>query len=112
MLFAIKIPYLYCQYMYCRDIYCIFIQYSMKIRKPTKPKNTDPTQSKSIAILAKNIKYYRHKQVISQEYLAELCELHRNYIGQVERREVNISVMNLEAIAKALNVNIIDLLQK
>jgi transcriptional regulator with XRE-family HTH domain len=84
----------------------------MKIRKPTKPKNTDPTQSKIIAILAKNIKYFRHKQLISQEDLAELAELHRNYIGQVERSEVNISVMNLEAIAQALNVNIIDLLQK
>ncbi|MBX9890639.1 MAG: helix-turn-helix domain-containing protein [Amoebophilaceae bacterium] len=84
----------------------------MKIRKPTPPKNTDPTQSKIISILAKNIKYYRNKQLISQEYLAELCELHRNYIGQVERAECNISIMNLEAIARALKVNLIDLLQK
>ncbi len=106
------IQHIYCQYMYCRYIYCIFIQSSMKIKTPTKPKNTDPTKSKTIALLAKNIKYYRHEQLISQEYLAELAELHRNYIGQVERSEVNISVMNLEAIAQALNVNIIDLLQK
>ena len=98
--------------MYCRYIYGIFIQCCMKIRKPTTPKNTDPTQSKIIAILAKNIKYYRNKQLISQEYLAELCELHRNYIGQVERGECNISIMNLEAIARALKVNLIDLLQK
>ncbi|MDQ5948424.1 MAG: hypothetical protein QG651_918 [Pseudomonadota bacterium] len=106
------IQHIYCQYMYCRYIYGIFIQSSMKIKTPTKPKNTDPTKSKTIALLAKNIKYYRHEQLISQEYLAELAELHRNYIGQVERSEVNISVMNLEAIAQALNVNIIDLLQK
>lgn len=84
----------------------------MKIRKPTTPKNTDPTQSKSIAILAKNIKHYRQIQLISQEYLAELSELHRNYIGQVERSEVNISIMNLESIARALKVNIVDLLEK
>jgi transcriptional regulator with XRE-family HTH domain len=84
----------------------------MKIRKQTKPKNTDPTQSKAISILAKNIKHYRNIKLISQEDLAELSELHRNYIGQVERQEVNISIINLEAIAKALGVNIIDLLQK
>ncbi|MBY0244094.1 MAG: helix-turn-helix domain-containing protein [Sphingobacteriaceae bacterium] len=84
----------------------------MKIKTKIKIKSTDPTKSKTIAILAKNIKYFRHKQLISQEYLAELCELHRNYIGQVERGECNISIMNLEAIARALKVNLIDLLQK
>lgn len=83
----------------------------MKTSKFKRPKNTDPAKSKLIAVLAKNIKYYRRKQLISQEYLAELCELHRNYLGQVERKEVNISLLNLEAIAKALNVSIIDLLQ-
>lgn len=94
------------------DIYIVFLyNIAMKTSNSKKPKNTDPKKSKSISILAKNIKYYRRKQLISQEYLAELCELHRNYLGQVERREVNISLMNLEAIAKALNVNIIELLQ-
>lgn len=84
----------------------------MKQIKSNKPKNTDPKKSKSIVLLAKNIKYFRRQQSISQEYLAELSDLHRNYVGQIERSEVNISLMNLEAIAKALNVSIIDLLQK
>lgn len=83
----------------------------MKIRKQQHPKNTDPKQSESIAVIAKKVKYFRHEQLISQEYLAELCDLHRNYIGQIERGEVNISIITLESIAKALNVRLLELIQ-
>jgi len=39
---------------------------------------------------------------VSQEDFAELCDLHRTYIGQVERGEKNISFVNILRIAKAL----------
>lgn len=39
---------------------------------------------------------------VSQEDFAELCELHRTYIGQVERGEKNISFVNILRIAHAL----------
>lgn len=48
----------------------------------------------------------------SQEYLAELSNLHRTYIGMIERAEKNISLINIEKIAKGLNVEIIDLFIK
>lgn len=83
----------------------------MKIRKQQRPKNTDPKQSECIAVIAKKVKYFGHEQLISQEYLAELCDLHRNYIGQIERGEVNISIITLESIAKALNVSLLELIQ-
>jgi len=38
---------------------------------------------------------------VSQEDFAELCDLHRTYVGQVERGEKNISFINILRIAKA-----------
>lgn len=82
----------------------------MKIRKQQQAKNIDPHSSITIKTIAMNIKNLRHNKLISQEYLAELSDLHRNYVGQVERAEVNISIITLEAIATALGVKIADLI--
>ena len=40
----------------------------------------------------------------SQESFADKCGVHRTYMGSVERGETNISLDNLERIAKALNM--------
>lgn len=49
-----------------------------------------------------NIRKCREKKGWSQEQLAFEADLHRAYIGQIERGEKNIGLMNLEKIAKAL----------
>jgi transcriptional regulator with XRE-family HTH domain len=56
-----------------------------------------------------NIRQIREQKKLTQEKLAHLAELHRAYMGQIERGEKNIGLKNLEKIAKALKVNIKEL---
>ncbi len=57
-----------------------------------------------------NIRRLREERGLTQEKLAALADLHRAYIGQIERGEKNIGLKNLEKIAKALKVQAKDLL--
>ncbi|MBS9767549.1 MAG: helix-turn-helix transcriptional regulator [Flavobacteriaceae bacterium] len=54
----------------------------------------------------KKVKEARKVKGISQEELAFQAGLHRTYIGMIERAEKNITLLNIEKIANALNVNI------
>ena len=71
------------------------------VRKPT---------SQLRKILATNVRNYRRKHGISQEELAEACELHRTYIGSIERCERNVTLSTLEVLAAALHVTVPELL--
>jgi len=51
-----------------------------------------------------SIRKFRRKRGWSQEQLAFEADLHRAYIGQIERGEKNIGLQNLEKIAKALKI--------
>ena len=62
------------------------------------------------AILAENIRAFRKKHGLSQEELADRCELHRTYIGSVEREERNVSLSTLEVLSQALDVSVAELL--
>ena len=55
--------------------------------------------------LGQNLKKARADK-ISQEKLANLVGVHRNYLGQVERGEANISIVNLVKIAQALDIKL------
>ena len=50
----------------------------------------------------------RTKLSLSQEELASRAGVHRTYIGMIERGEKNITLENIEKIAKALKINIAD----
>jgi len=57
-----------------------------------------------------SIRRRREALALSQEGLAERCDLHRTYIGSVERGERNVSIRNLQRICTALGCAVSDLL--
>jgi transcriptional regulator with XRE-family HTH domain len=61
-------------------------------------------------VLAQNLRSLRAQRGMSQERLAELSGLHRTYVSSVERRERNISIDNIERLARALGLPVADLL--
>lgn len=61
-------------------------------------------------VLAANVRAFRTEQKISQEELADRCELHRTYIGSIERKERNATLSTLEVLANALGVSVPQLL--
>jgi len=50
----------------------------------------------------------RLKQGLSQEELASRAGVHRTYIGMIERAEKNITLENIEKVAKALKITLSD----
>jgi len=61
-------------------------------------------------ILADNIRTFRQIKGLSQEDLAHTCNLHRTYVGSVERGERNVTLSTLEVLAETLGVSVPKLL--
>lgn len=59
--------------------------------------------------VARNLRRLRQKHGLSQEELADRAGLNRNYVGMIEREENAPTVDALEQIAKALNINAVEL---
>lgn len=56
-------------------------------------------------IFGKRVRYYRKNRKLSQEQLAELCDLHPTYIGQLERGEKNASLETIMRVCDGLSVS-------
>lgn len=52
------------------------------------------------------IRRLRHEASLSQEKLAERCELHRTYVGAVERGEKNVTVVTARKFAEAFDLSL------
>jgi transcriptional regulator with XRE-family HTH domain len=64
-----------------------------------KVRSEDPRK-----LLGRRVRELRTACGFSQERLAELAHLHRNYVGGVERGERNIGLLNIVELAHALRV--------
>ena len=57
------------------------------------------------SLVGNNIRRLRERRLLTQLELAERSDLHRSYIGGVERGERNVTIGNLARIASALQVS-------
>jgi len=65
-----------------------------------------------VHVFARNLRGLRETAGLSQEELAARANLHRTYVGSVERGERNISLRNVERLARALGVEATRLLAR
>lgn len=66
---------------------------------------------KSVLVaFGERVRELRKAKHFSQEELSFRADLHRTYIGMIERAEKNITLMNISKIAAALEVSISELL--
>jgi transcriptional regulator with XRE-family HTH domain len=63
-------------------------------------------------MLGEQIRNYRKQAGFTQEQLAEKADLHHNFIGEVERGNMEISLTSMLKIAKALKVKVRDLVSE
>lgn len=52
----------------------------------------------------------RQRAQLTQEQLADICGLHRTYIGSVERGERNVGLFNIHVLARGLNTTAAEML--
>lgn len=69
-------------------------------------------EQKFLRELGLRIRKRREDQGLTQEELGKRCQLHRTFIGSVERGERNVSILNLRTIARAVRVPLTSLLEQ
>jgi transcriptional regulator with XRE-family HTH domain len=62
-------------------------------------------------LFGNRVRELRLQRKFSQEKLAELADLHRNYVGGVERGERNVSLLNIVKLARGLKVRPSELIE-
>lgn len=59
----------------------------------------------SIRVVGGIVRRLRKERGWSQEAFAAKCDLHRTYVGAIERAEENLTLQTLDKLAKALRVH-------
>jgi transcriptional regulator with XRE-family HTH domain len=75
-----------------------------------KPRSKPPTKEKVQVTFGAAVRAHREALLLTQEQLAELADLHTNYVSSVERGERNVGLHNVVRLGYALGVPISELL--
>ena len=68
-------------------------------------------EPKILRQFSNKVRRLREAKGWSQEELGRRARLHRTYIGSIERSERNVSLLNIERIAKALGISVYKILK-
>ena len=58
-----------------------------------------------VKVFGTNLRKYRNELGVSKEKFAEMCDLHRTYISDIERFQRSIALDNVQKIADALGID-------
>lgn len=83
-------------------------------KKPLSPRGRGAVpapadEDRLLRLFADNMKRLRQDKQLSQEALADLCDLDRTYISGIERKRRNLGIRNIQRIADALAVDVREL---
>lgn len=70
------------------------------------------SESAFLKNIGANIRRIRQQQDISQEYLANMSETERSYMGLIERGDANPTILKLKKISEVLDINVMKLFDK
>ena len=81
-----------------------------KGKRPLSPRGRGPVpapadEDRLLRLFADNMKRLRLDRQLSQEALADLCDLDRTYVSGIERKRRNLGIRNIQRIADALGVD-------
>lgn len=100
---------IYINIKYVNDIYISVFTIGNLVYTFDLERVYDVKDNEVLKLVGARIRLLRKERGLSQEALGEKGGFHFSYIGQVERGEKNISLLNLAQIAEALEVNLIQL---
>ena len=68
-------------------------------------------KDRALIRLGETLRAAREAKGWSQEELASRCDVHRTYVGSVERGEYNVTILTLRRFTKALGISLRDAIQ-
>lgn len=67
-------------------------------------------QDAVLRLFGDRVREIRTRKAVSQERLSELAGLHRTYVSLIERGERNVTLITINKIAQALDVDLAELM--